>query len=109
MSETKVYQKLKTLGVDVYPFVAPQSCSYPVITYFVVSERKKQLLNAATYGEVKRFQVDVWSNSYKEAKELKEEIVSLLVELEAEDINIQDLYEDDTKLFRELIQFYIKE
>jgi len=109
MSEIEVVDKIKSLGLQVYPNVAPQDVDFPVVTYFVVSERKKQDLTASIWANVKRFQVDIWSKSYKEVKELKEQIINRLLELKITDINIQDLYESDTKLYRELIQFYIKE
>ena len=109
MTEARIYQALSSLGVDVYPMVAPQDATLPCITYLVVSERKKQVLDASIWAQSKRFQVDIWSESYKEAKELKEQAIGKLVELEAVDITARDLFEDDTKIYREIIEFYIKE
>lgn len=109
MSEIEVVKKIESLGLQIYPNVTPQDIDFPVVTYFVVNERKKQDLTASIWANVKMFQVDIWSTSYKEVKELKEQIINKLLELEITDITIQDLYESDTKLYRELIQFQIKE
>ena len=109
MSEIAVYNAIKSLGVAVYPHIAPQDATLPCITYFVVIERKKQVNDASIYGEVKRFQVDVWSESYKEAKELKEQVVGKMVDLDATGISVRDLFEEDSKVYRQIIEFYIME
>lgn len=109
MTETKVYQALSALGIDVYPISAPRDASYPFATYFVVSERKKQDIGAGIYAQVQRYQLDIWAKSYAQAKEIKEQAIEKLVELDATQISAQDLFEKEIEVYRELIQFYIKE
>jgi hypothetical protein len=55
-----------------------------------------------------RFQVDVYSKSYGEAKSLKDLVFAKVVELKGGDISAQDLHDNETKLFRQLIDFRIK-
>jgi len=109
MIEATVYSQLTKTNLPVYPIKISEDVSLPAITYFVVAGSKKQNLNTGIFGEVKRFQVDVWADSYKDAKEIGEQVVSLMQEIEAQEITMQDLYEDDTKTYRNLIEFYIKE
>jgi len=55
-----------------------------------------------------RFQVDVYSKSYSEAKTLKESVVNEVILLKGGSISAQDLYEDGLSLHRQLIDFSIK-
>lgn len=107
--EVRLVNKLQELGVPVYPIHAPMDTPMPCVTYQVVSERKKQVLDASIYALSVRFQVDVWSESYKEAKELSSRVITALVSLNATDILVREQYEPDTKTYRQIIDFYLKE
>lgn len=107
--ELSLVGKLRELGIPFYPLHAPLDTPMPCVTYHVVSERKKQILNASIYALAVRFQVDVWSRSYKEAKEIAEAIVDKIVALNATDIFLREQYEHDTKTYRQMIDFYLKE
>ena len=107
--EADVYKKLTYLSVPVYPVKIKQESDFPCIVYTVVSEVDKVAENA---GEVAyknyRFQVDVFSKSYKEAKELKDKVIEAVTELGATDISVVDMWEEEVFLYRELIDFTIK-
>ena len=109
MMESKLFAALSELGVSVYPLFAPIDARLPCITYYVVLEHKKQVIDASIYAQVQRFEVDIWSESYKEAKELKEGIVDKIISLGATDITTRDMLEKETKVYRQIIEFYIKE
>ena len=92
-----------------YPVVMPQDVKMPAMRYLVVYDGTKQCLSGKVSGRDLRLQVDVFADSYSEAKSLKEEVVTAIMSLNASNINAQDLYEKDTELHRQRIDFTIKE
>jgi len=106
MIEQELYTALDGLGYPVYPVVLPQGTTYPAITYQVVYDGTEQSLNGGVYARSVRVQVDVWAKSYGEAKSLKDLVVAKIIELNGIDISAQDIYETDTLLHRQLIEFY---
>ena len=108
MVEQDVYLQLTKLNIPVYPVKIKQNSPFPCATYMVVSEVKKNDLDANIYGVIYRMQVNIWSKSYKEVKELANRSVSLLSEIEAKEINLYDLYEDEVELYRIVINFNLE-
>jgi len=107
--ETDVYSQLTKLDVPVYPVKINQNSTFPCVVYTVVAEIDNTAENKSEIAyKSYRFQVDVFSKSYKEAKGLKDKAIELLLELGATDISVVDMYEDEEMLFRELIDFTIK-
>ena len=109
MIEKTVYLSLKTVCDRVYPLFMPDDAVFPLITYQVVYDGTEQSVSGNICGRNTRFQVDIYSTTYGEAKSLKSDVVSKLLELNAGDISAQDLYEDTIELHRQLIDFNIKE
>lgn len=109
MIEKDVYTALKTVCDRVYPLFMPNDAVYPSITYQVVYDGTEQGVAGCVSGRNTRFQVDIYSKTYSEAKTLKGEAVLKLLELNAGDISAQDLYEDTIELYRQLLDFNIKE
>ncbi|MBL4730787.1 MAG: DUF3168 domain-containing protein [Sulfurimonas sp.] len=109
MIEKEVYTALKTVCSRVYPLFMPDDAVFPSITYQVVFEGTEQGLAGCASGTSTRYQVDIYSKTYSEAKTLKGETVLKLLELNAGNISAQDLFEDTIKLHRQLINFNIKE
>jgi hypothetical protein len=108
--EASVYSQLTNLGIPVYPVKIKENSKFPCITYMVVAEVDKTTENKSEIAfKSHRFQVDIFARSYKEAKELKDKAIELLLELGARDISVVDGYEDEEVLFREIIDFTIKE
>ena len=109
MIEQDVFTALKTVCDRVYPLFMPDDAVYPSITYQVVYDGQNQAFNSGNLmSRNVRFQVDVYSKSYSEAKTLKSEVVSKVSSLGGGSISAQDLYEDSIKLHRQLIDFTIK-
>jgi len=108
MIETDLLTALKTVCSQVYPIFMPESTAFPSITYQVVYDGANQATNGNLSSRDVRFQVDIYSKGYGEAKSLKDLVVNEVIGLKGGDISSQDLYEDEQKLFRQLIDFKIK-
>lgn len=108
MIEKDLYTSLKVVCDRVYPVLMPDDAFFPLITYQVVYDGANQATNGNLTSRTVRFQVDIYSKSYGEAKTLKSEVVAKVIELSGGDISAQDLYEDSIKLHRQLIDFKIK-
>ena len=109
MIEASVYSQLTKLNIPVYPVKIKQGSDFPCATYTVVAEVDKIAENRSEVAyKIYRFQLDIFTKSYKEAKELKDKAIELLLGLGASDISVVDMYEDEEMLYRELIDFTIK-
>lgn len=109
MIEKDLYQALKNVTANVYPMFLPQDAVYPAITYQVIYDGANQAFNSGNYmSRNVRFQVDVFSKSYSEAKSLKEQVINEAIGLKAGSISSQDIYENRVKLYRQLLDFNIK-
>jgi len=109
MIETDLYSSLKEVIDNVHPVKMMEGEIYPAIVYQVIYDGTSQSINGLICGRVVRIQVDIYAKQYGEAKSLKNQVVLKLLELEAVEISAQDLYEDDLKLHRQMIDFIIKE
>jgi len=109
MIEKDLYAALKTVCPRVYPMFMPDDAVYPSITYQVVFSGTEQSVSGNVCGKNTRFQVDIYAKSYSEAKSLRDEAISKIVDLSGGDISSHDLYEDTVELHRQMIDFKIKE
>lgn len=117
MTEAEVYSLLKNdAGVNalvsgrVYPLVAPQNVAKPYVTYQVVSGLKFQCMGGQIYQGDFRFQIDVWSTTYSNVKAISEAVKNCLIGFkDSNNINIIDGYENETQLFRQIIDFNLKD
>lgn len=109
MIEKELYTALKTITPNVYPIMLSEDALFPAITYQVVYDGANQSFNTgtATSRDV-RFQVDIFTKTYSEAKTLKDAVIKKVVQLKGGSISAQDLYEDELQLHRQLIDFKIK-
>ena len=73
--EEEIYGILQATGINVYPGVATQNASLPFIIYNLVDEVKIFGLTGIANAQANRFQVDVYTKTSKERKD-----ISLLVE-----------------------------
>ena len=108
MIEKDLVASLKTICARAYPIVMPQDVVYPAMTYQVVYDGANQATNGNFSSRDVRFQVDIYSSSYSESKSLKDSVISNVIALKGGDISSQDLYDNENKLFRQLIDFKIK-
>lgn len=110
MIETEVYNALTGLGYKVYPLSFPEGSDFPVLIYSAVSTVKKQAINDKEfYGEYKSFRADIFARSYKKAKTIAESACLALKDIGARDFSITELYESEVKLYRQIIDFNIKQ
>ncbi len=108
MIEHDLFTSLSEVTPNVYALMMPEDAELPSITYQVVYDGANQATNGNFMSRDVRFQVDIYAKSYFEAKTLKEEVVAKIIELKGGSISAQDLYEDDIKLNRQLVDFKIK-
>ena len=117
MTESQVYQLLKTntaikdlINERVYPMVAPQNVAKPYITYRVVSGIKLQCIGGEIYQGDYRMQLDCFSLTYSNVKAISKAVENALVGfMDSNNISIIDDYENETALFRQIIDFKIKD
>lgn len=116
MVEAELFTRLKDdagvsalVGTRIYPKKAPQNVQTPYIIFHVISDIDKQCVGGAIYQNDTRIQIDCWSLSYAEVKNLKVAVKSSLIGFKsAYEIYSMDDYEPETKLYRELIDFKLK-
>jgi hypothetical protein len=106
---TAALKAIPAVGGRVKPVTAPQDYPAPYITYQVILGNEDQCTNGTVFGRTSRIQVDVWAKTYEEAKSIKTDAVAAIVALGGGEISAQDLYESDTGLHRQLIEFKYKE
>lgn len=115
MTEMQVYELLKNdtgvkalINARVYPLVAPQNVTKPYITYRVVTGLKIQCLGGQIFQGDYRMQLDCFGTSYASVKAISQAVKSALVGfLSSHNINIMDDFEDETQLFKQIIDFKI--
>lgn len=108
MIENVLYEALKTVNQRIYPLLLPQKCTYPALVYTIVNDADEQSFNGEFLGKNTRIQVDVYDLSYIGAKNTKNAVIEAIYPLGAIEINVQDFLEEDTQLFRQLIDFRIR-
>ena len=108
MIEKDLVVSLKTIINEVYPLLLPENVSLPAMTYQVIYDGANQATNGNYMSRDVRFQVDIYSKSYSEAKGLKDLVVNNVIVLGGGSISAKDLYDNETELFRQLIDFKIK-
>ncbi len=113
MIEEKLYtyikDKIPILSGRIYPKLMPQDCKKPAVVYGVVNDSDVETLGCVV-GNIIRFQIDIYSFSYSEVKMIKNEIKTALYNFEYKPHNLSsmDNYEEDTKLYRDMLDFKFK-
>jgi len=108
MIEKDLVVSLKSVCERIFPLIMPQNVVFPAMTYQVVYDSSNISLNGNLKSRDVRFQVDIYSKSYSEAKALKGLVNDKVIELGGGSVSTIDLYDDEQKLFRQLIDFNIK-
>lgn len=95
------------LSDRIYPLVAPQDCKTPYIRYQNINDADVTSVQGDNYENKILMQIDVFSTSYKEVKEILGAVKVAMYEFKhfPHDFNARDGYEQETKLHRQLIQF----
>ena len=98
------------VATRIYPLTAPQNVVIPYITYQIINVRDMQCISGNTYQEEVRVQIDCWSLNYGQVISIKDAVkASISLWKSSSDINVMDGFENDTKLFRKMIDFKIKD
>ena len=95
----------------VYPLLMPQDTLKPAIVVTVITDIDLQSLNnPLPYGSELRIQLDCYAESYKDVKALLGAVKTAMYSFTyyPHGFNSRDVYEKDTKLHRQLIEFYFK-
>lgn len=94
----------------VYPLIRPQDSAVPSIVYTIVNDQDRQSISIGRYGFEMRVQIDVYAKSYASAKEIRDAVQSAMYTFGhyPNGFSARDLYESETMLFRQLIEFYVK-
>ncbi|WP_198333637.1 DUF3168 domain-containing protein [Psychrobacter namhaensis] len=91
----------------IYPMIAPKNTTTPYIVWQVVSAQPQNTLDGTTHHQWLRVQIDIYDTSYDKTVSLSNEVTQALSN--GIDLSIhsgsQQLYENDTKLFRQSIDY----
>lgn len=92
-----------------YPLVAPDSPVTPYITYQVISNPALNVLSGDAGVSNRRFQVDVWADSYGAAKGLAASVTAAMASsaLSNTKIGSHDQYEAEVKIYRVSMDFSV--
>jgi len=115
MTEQEVFKLLKNdAGVNalvsgrVYPIVAPQNVAKPFMTYQVITGIKIQCMGGEIYKGDYRMQLNCYGLTYSNVKAIGQAVKSSLVGfMNSYDIDMMDDYDDETQLFKQIIDFKI--
>lgn len=93
----------------IYPIAAPQNVAKPYLVYRVISNNSNQCLEGGIYENDVRIQIDIWADTYSNAKVTKEAAVDAILGFKSSyNINVMDDYEQDTLLYRQILDFKLK-
>jgi hypothetical protein len=85
-----------------------QNTDLPAITYERVTNDPVQSLSGDTSNlDQVRMRVNCWSLSYSQSKSIAAVVRTALKPLDSYFISDQDLYEDDTQIYRVALDYYI--
>jgi hypothetical protein len=94
-------------GVRVYPVLMPQGVTMPAIRYQRVGVVPTSSLDGDSGKDLVRFQIDCFAGTYAAVKALAVEVRAALTAIGALFVSDIDGYEDDTKLYRETLDYSI--
>lgn len=114
--ESELFARLKNdatvnsfVGTRIYPLVAVQNVIKPYITFQVINDNSNQCIEGTIFQNDTRFQIDIWSTKYSEVKAIKQAVLESITGFKSSNsISNMDDYEDETKLYRQLIDFKLK-
>ncbi|TLP41039.1 tail completion protein gp17 [Arcobacter arenosus] len=94
---------------SVYPLLAPENSPSPYITVQTININDETSLEGVNYSSKYTFQIDVFSSFYEQMKEITSAVKSSVYQFShiVYEFNSRDIYEKDTQLHRQLIEFKI--
>lgn len=108
MVEAELYTQLKSLCEGrIYPLTAPENATTPFITYQVINNSDTTSVQGENYSNRYLIQLDIFSTSYSEVKTTLGAAKDAMYQFKYQphEFNSRDLYEKDTQLHRQLIEF----
>jgi len=92
-----------------HPMVAPQGTPLPYATYQRVASGVHNVLSGPPSIDNARIQVDVWAGTYAAAQALAQSIIQAMQQWTVQNVllNNYDLYAQDVKTYRVLLEFSI--
>ena len=115
-TEVLLYQHLKgnnelknLISTRIFPLIIPEKSTMPCIVYTVINDKDNASLQGDIYSNDVTVQIDCYSSKYAQVKEVKEAVKEALYKFSyyPHDLNSMDIYEEDTKLHRQSINFKI--
>ncbi len=98
-------------GGRVYPLVAPQPATTPYVIYQRVASSVENVLagNGSPPINNTRLQIDIYAKTYAESQSVADSVESAMLGWSERNVQLSslDLYEDDVKLFRVLMDFSV--
>lgn len=98
------------VGEKIYCLYIPQSVQMPCVSYQRISGRPANTLLGASGLEVIKMQIDCWSRSLTEAKNMAKAVIAAMpangpwgAHLDQD----QDIFDSETKYFRIILEFTI--
>ena len=117
MIETALFDRLKAevalVSNRIYAGVAPQGIDKPYITFHRLSAGYNYTHSGRSGAAAPRFQVSIFDIGYNSAKTIQAQVVTALEDWRTSDIqgvqieSIQDIHEQETKLYHVAIDFFI--
>jgi len=108
--EGDVQALLATLVSDrCYPTTPPEGTATPYIIYQVIANVPYVSHDGSTGLSKRRMQVDVWASTYTVQKSIEKLVFSTMEGSELSNIPLMavDMYDQDAKLYRSLMEFSI--
>lgn len=113
MIEQELYAHLNAANLasgKIYPLKMPGNTVKPAIVYTTVNKRDIQYLGGQKFREEIRLQIDCYAETYAAVKQLEEETKAVLYLFEYPPYELRSIdgYEDQTKLYRQILDFKIQ-
>jgi hypothetical protein len=108
--ETQLFTTLNGLvGGRMYPLVAPNSPTTPLLVYLNVANSPEVTLADGSPINNTRMQIDVYETTYAAVKALAAQVIAAMAGATFTNVPLQqqDLYEDAVKLYRVQMDFSI--
>lgn len=109
--ESGLFNLLKTIpavGSRVYPLIFPQNPTYPAIVYQRISSIDTGAMDGTESLDMARFQIKVYALKFSDAVAVRD-AVKAVMSGKANKLMHMSGYENDTKLYSEMIDYQISD
>lgn len=95
----------KSLRFEFYPQIAPEFAKLPCGVYNIISETERISVNLGSYQSDFIIQLDIYTNTYKEADLLKDEVKKALFSFERPIVSLSCNISKDNEIYRLIVEF----